>query len=220
MLSLRSPAIKWKQRGRLGNEVQELEYTCHTRIQHLTAFTYSRHCQALPQSTTKVFLLGMAETTSVVDFSTLEREKENITANRDGHSALALQQTFSVPRNQRQQQLAATKAQFNREVEQALRDSDDPLEVFVRFVQWTLDSYPSGKSSDSGLTPLLELATRTFKDEPQYRLDRRYLNLWLQYANLVAKPQLIFAHLLANDIGSVFTLLYVEYANVLERLGQ
>ncbi|KAG8887456.1 hypothetical protein FRB98_009600 [Tulasnella sp. 332] len=162
----------------------------------------------------------MTEPTPVVDFSTLEREKENITANRDGHSALALQQTFSVPRNQRQQQLAATKAQFNRELEQALRDSDDPLDAFVRFVQWTLDSYPSGKSSDSGLTPLLELATRTFKDEPQYKYDRRYLNLWLQYANLVAKPQLIFAHLLANDIGSVFTLLYVEYANVLERLGQ
>ncbi|KAG9028394.1 hypothetical protein FRB95_006525 [Tulasnella sp. JGI-2019a] len=162
----------------------------------------------------------MAEITPVVDFSTLEREKENITANRDGHSALALQQTFSVPRNQRQQQLAATKAQFNRELERALRDSDDPLDAFVRFVQWTLDSYPSGKSSDSGLTTLLELATRTFKDDAQYKHDRRYLNLWLQYANLVAKPQLIFAHLLANDIGSVFTLLYVEYANVLERQGQ
>ncbi|KAG8899615.1 hypothetical protein FRB99_006535, partial [Tulasnella sp. 403] len=161
----------------------------------------------------------MADDGPVVEFSALEREKENITVNRDGHSAVALQQTFSVPRNQRQQQLAAEKARFTQLIKDAHDDSPDPLDAYVQFVKWTIDSYPAGKSADSGLVPLLELATRTFKDDPSYKLDLRYLNLWLQYANVVAKPELIYAYLLANDIGHCFAVLYEEYANVLERQG-
>lgn len=163
----------------------------------------------------------MAETDEpVVDFSTLEREKENITVNRTGHSALALQQTFSVPRNQRQQQLAAEKARFQQQLETAEEESLDPLEIYLKFVEWTIDSYPAGKSADSGLVPLLELATRTFKDDPRYKQDLRYLNLWFQYANVVAKPELIHAFLLANDIGLYYSTLYIEYAHVLELKGK
>ncbi|KAG8950085.1 hypothetical protein FRC00_007856 [Tulasnella sp. 408] len=162
----------------------------------------------------------MSEPEAIVDFATLEREKENITANRTGHSALALQQTFSVPRNQRQQQLAAAKERFARQLEEAHAESPDPLGAYVKFVEWTIDSYPSGKSSDSGLLQLLELATRTFKDDPQYKYDLRYLNLWLQYASLVGKPDMVYAYLVANDIGQGFSILYEEYANTLERQGR
>lgn len=162
----------------------------------------------------------MGDSEAIVDFATLEREKENITANRNGHSALALQQTFSVPRNQRQQQLAAAKERFTRQLEEAHAESPDPLDAYVKFVEWTIDSYPSGKSSDSGLLPLLELATRTFKDDPQYKHDLRYLNLWLQYASLVEKPDMVYAYLVANDIGQGFSVLYEEYASTLERQGR
>ncbi|KAG8933587.1 hypothetical protein FRC01_008128 [Tulasnella sp. 417] len=162
----------------------------------------------------------MSDSEAIVDFATLEREKENITANRNGHSALALQQTFSVPRNQRHQQLAAAKERFTQQLEEAHAESPDPLDAYVKFVEWTIDSYPSGKSSDSGLLPLLELATRTFKDDPQYKYDLRYLNLWLQYANLVEKPDMVYAYLVANDIGQAFSVLYEEYANTLERQGR
>ena len=162
----------------------------------------------------------MASEEPVVDFSTLEREKENITATRTGHSALALQQTFSVPRNQRAQQLAEAKRAFEEEIERAQRESADPLDAYVKFVDWTLDSYPGGKSADSGLVPLLERATRAFKEDVTYQHDLRYLNLWLQFANLVAKPELIYAFLIANDIGTRYSLLYSEYAVHLERQGQ
>jgi len=156
----------------------------------------------------------------VVDGAVLDAHKENIAPNRSGHSAVALQNTFSVPRNQRQQQLAAAKARFTEGLQDAHNNSHDPLEAYVQFVKWTIDSYPAGKSSDSGLVPLLELATRTFKDYPIYKNDFRYLNLWFQYANVVAKPQLIYAYLLANDVGIWYSQLYEEYAAVLERDGK
>ncbi|KAG8968627.1 hypothetical protein FRC03_006748 [Tulasnella sp. 419] len=161
----------------------------------------------------------MSDEPIVVDCAILDAQKENIAPTRQGHSAAALQNILSVPRAQRAQQLQETKAQFTRELQEAHQSSHDPLDAYVRFIKWTVDNYPAGKSADSGLVPLLELATRAFKEDPAYKSDFRYLNIWFQYASLVSKPQLIYAYLLANDIGIWYAQTYEEYANVLERDG-
>jgi checkpoint serine/threonine-protein kinase len=97
-------------------------------------------------------------------------------------------------------------------------NEDDPLAVYDQFVQWTLKNYAEN-DPDSGLRELLEEATRKFKDDPSYKTDLRYLKLWSLYARKVESPATIYAFLLANEIGTNYSLLYEEYADVLEQAG-
>ncbi|CAE7180943.1 unnamed protein product [Rhizoctonia solani] len=91
------------------------------------------------------------------------------------------------------------------------------MAAYVSYVDWVVECYPAGSNSESGLVPLLERATREFREDPRYINDLRYLKLWICYAGIVERPETIYAYLLANDIGSVWELFYTEYANTLER---
>jgi checkpoint serine/threonine-protein kinase len=98
-------------------------------------------------------------------------------------------------------------------------NEDDPLEAYDNFVQWTLKNYAEN-DPQSGLIQLLEEATLKFKDDPSYKTDLRYLKLWSLYARRVKNPASIYASLLSGGIGTTYSLLYEEYANVLEQSGQ
>jgi checkpoint serine/threonine-protein kinase len=98
-------------------------------------------------------------------------------------------------------------------------NEDDPLEAYDNFVQWTLKNYAEN-DPQSGLVQLLEEATQKFKDDPSYKTDLRYLKLWSLYARRVKNPASIYASLLSGGIGTTYSLLYEEYANVLEQSGQ
>lgn len=177
-----------------------------------------------------------------VDGSLLESHKENIVPSREGRSAQAISQLYSVPRAQRARELAATHARY-REILDGIpkdapllppsssssdnEDSDgddalspearDPLLFYCQYVQWIMDNYPSGSSSESGLLNILEEATRSFCGKDVYKNDERYVKLWIEYANLVEGSERVFAFMLANDIGSEFAWPYEEFATVLER---
>ncbi|CAH7667816.1 Mad3/BUB1 homology region 1-domain-containing protein [Phakopsora pachyrhizi] len=93
----------------------------------------------------------------------------------------------------------------------------DPLEVYVQYVRWTIDSYPSGATTaESNLIPLLEQSTRKFLKSKRYKQDLRYLKLWIFYSNQVLRPiaKNIFNFLLVNEIGTNYSLFYEEFGKV------
>ena len=113
------------------------------------------------------------------------------------------------------------RQRFRAQLETALREEDDPLAVYDQFVQWTLKNY-GDNNPNSGLLELLEQATGQFKEDPLYRTDLRYLKLWSLYASQVDRPKAIavYAYLLANDIGTSYSILYEGYASFLEADGR
>ncbi|KAF8309919.1 hypothetical protein DL93DRAFT_2141052 [Clavulina sp. PMI_390] len=159
----------------------------------------------------------------IIDGSVLERQKENIVPSRDGRSALAISQVYSMPRAQRDKELAATHTRFREQIE-ATKDNEDfeddeALDLYCQYVGWIMDNYPSGSSTESGLLGVLEDATRRFAQEPIYKNDRRYIRLWMEYANLIEQSDRVYAFMLANEIGWAWPHVYEEYALILERNG-
>lgn len=101
---------------------------------------------------------------------------------------------------------------------QSIGDSDDPLDIFDRYVKWTLNAYPSAQATpQSQLLPLLERATKAFLTSAHYKNDPRYLKLWLHYIRLFSDtPRETFAFLARHSIGEGLGLFYEEFATWLE----
>ncbi|PIL23441.1 hypothetical protein GSI_14752 [Ganoderma sinense ZZ0214-1] len=161
----------------------------------------------------------------IVDCDVLEAAKENIQPLAAGRRVTALSAIFSTPHAQRETRLADARKRHRTNVELALEDDSDdadPLEVYSRFVYWTVENYPQGHSAESGLLELLEEATRVLRDDRggKWRGDLRYLKLWVLYASYVDKPTVIYKFLLVNEIGTNHALFYEEYAIALERANR
>lgn len=56
---------------------------------------------------------------TIVDGEILETHKENIAPSRDGRSAMALAQMYSIPRAQRAKELASKHAQYRQAITEA-----------------------------------------------------------------------------------------------------
>jgi checkpoint serine/threonine-protein kinase len=102
-----------------------------------------------------------------------------------------------------------------------LTDEDDPLAAYHQFVQWTIKNYGENNPK-SGLKDLLMEATSQFKDDQLYKTDLRYLKLWALYARQMDKAGAlaIYASLDALGIGTSYSALYEDYANLLEGDGR
>jgi len=167
----------------------------------------------------------------LVDFEVIENQKENIQALPSGRSAKALAQLFTPPLTsgagqtpspaQTQDANSTVRLQYEKEV-MAMDESDDPLDIYDRYVKWTLDAYPSAQNTpQSQLCTLLERATKAFQASPQYKNDARYLRLWLHYIRFFAEaPREIFAYLARHNIGDGLALYYEEFAAWLESAGR
>lgn len=163
----------------------------------------------------------------LIDFEVIENQKENIQSLPSGRSAKALAQLYTPPLTgapghapspaQMQDANSAARLEFEKEL-MAIAESDDPLDVYDRYVKWTLDAYPSAQNTpQSQLCPLLERATKAFQASPQYKNDVRYLKLWLHYIRLFSDaPRETFAYLARHDIGEGLALYYEEFAAWLE----
>lgn len=92
----------------------------------------------------------------------------------------------------------------------------DPLLPWLRYVKWTEAEYPS-RGKGSAYVQLLERCTRKFKDEERYRNDKRYLRVWIKYADALDDPTDVFRYLYSNGIGEDLALFYVAWAFVVER---
>lgn len=164
--------------------------------------------------------------TPIINFEKIESQKENVQPLQRGRSAHALSKTFSLQRGERQTQLNQQRNQFENlirivksstptpEEESELSSVgngsylDDPLELWVDYIKWCSDSYPSGQSNESGLVLLLERATREFYKVEKYRNDSRYLRIWNLYADNVEDSNEVHLFLFANEIGTGLATLY------------
>ena len=110
---------------------------------------------------------------------------------------------------------------YRAKVAKALAQEEDPLAVYFQFVGWTLKHY--GRTDpESRLIHLLEEATRAFKDDDLYKGDLRYLKLWSLYCRQVPRADAIvmYESLISNNIGTSYSMLYEEYADLLEKDGR
>jgi checkpoint serine/threonine-protein kinase len=170
----------------------------------------------------------MAESQDLIDFEVIESHKENIQALPSGRSAKALAQLYSPPL------LGATpsplltddvhsktRAAYERELAN-IDEADDPLDVYDRYVKWTLDAYPSAQATpQSQLLPLLERATKAFQSSTHYKNDPRYLRIWLHYIRFFSDaPREVFVFLSRHNIGDGLALYFEEFAAWLENAGR
>jgi checkpoint serine/threonine-protein kinase len=172
----------------------------------------------------------MAATENLIDFDIIENQKENIQALPGGRSARALASMFSpsplhklatpTPADTKNLNDVARQG-FEIEIEN-ISESDDPLDIYDRYVRWTLEAYPSAQATPaSQLLPLLERATKTFLNSAQYKNDPRYLKLWISYIRFFSDtPRETFAFLSRHNIGDGLALFYEEFAAWLEGAGR
>ncbi|KAL9117687.1 MAG: hypothetical protein Q9187_005774, partial [Circinaria calcarea] len=171
----------------------------------------------------------MSITEDLINFDIIETHKENIQSLPGGRSAKALASAFAprslfspVPTPGETRNLNDTiRQEYELEII-AISDSDDPLDIYDRYVKWTLNAYPSTQATpESQLRPLLERATKAFQAAAHYKNDPRYLKLWLTYIRLFSDaPRETFAYLARHNIGEGLALFYEEFAAWLEGAGR
>ena len=224
--------MEWKQGWKLLPSMQLQSYSAiargHVIIREFTILAFDNqvaettlHSQPNNMSTHDDVFTD--EQPDIVDFDVLEAAKENVQPLATGRRVTTLSQILTTPHVQREAKLSATRNRLRINVELAFEDEDgDPLDAYSRLVNWTLENYPQGHTAESGLLELLEEATRVLKDDRggKWRQEMKYLKLWLLYASYVEKPAIIYRFLIANEIGTDFSLLYEEFAAVLERDGR
>lgn len=172
----------------------------------------------------------MAGSEDLIDFDVIEAHKENIQALPGGRSAKKLADLYSpsplhklstpTPSDTKNVH-DCIRAEYEAEV-QTISESDDPLDVFDRYVRWTLDAYPSAQATpQSQLHTLLERATKAFIGAAQYKNDPRYLKLWVHYIRFFSDtPRETYMFLSRHGIGEGLALFYEEYAEWLEGAGR
>ncbi|ORY62312.1 Mad3/BUB1 homology region 1-domain-containing protein [Pseudomassariella vexata] len=172
----------------------------------------------------------MAGSEDLINFDVIEGQKENIQSLPGGRSAKKLAELYSPSPLHKLSTPTPTdtknvnecvRAEFEAEVAN-LSESDDPLDVFDRYVRWTFDAYPSAQATpQSQLHTLLERATKAFIGSAQYKNDPRYLKLWLHYIRFFSDaPRETFVFLSRHNIGESLALFYEEYAAWLEGAGR
>ncbi|KAI9673907.1 MAG: hypothetical protein M1817_002113 [Caeruleum heppii] len=172
----------------------------------------------------------MATSEDLINFDVIETQKENIQSLPAGRSARSLANLFSpspldktctpTPSDTRNLN-DLMRQEFEAEI-LSISESDDPLDIYDRYVKWTLDAYPSAQATpQSQLLPLLERATKAFLTSSHYKNDPRYLKLWLQYIRLFSdSPRETYAFLARHSIGEGLALFYEEFAAWLEGAGR
>lgn len=165
----------------------------------------------------------------VINFDAIEDHKENIQSLPGGRSAKALASTFAPPSLLSSTSTPGDTRNLNETIRQdfeieiiSISDSDDPLDIYDRYIKWTLSAYPSAQATpESQLRPLLERATKAFQTVAHYKNDPRYLKLWLTYVHLFSDaPRETFAYLARHGIGESLALFYEEFAAWFEGAGR
>ncbi|KAK4692560.1 hypothetical protein P7C71_g4673, partial [Lecanoromycetidae sp. Uapishka_2] len=166
---------------------------------------------------------------ALINFDIIESHKENIQSLPGGRSAKALASTFAPTSKRPSGPTPGDTRNLNDAIREeyeleliAIGDSDDPLDIYDRYVRWTFSAYPSAQATtESQLRPLLERATKAFQSATHYKNDPRYLKLWLNYIRFFSDaPRETFAYLARHNIGEGLALFYEEFAAWLEGAGR
>lgn len=172
----------------------------------------------------------MAGSEDLINFDLIEGQKENIQSLPGGRSAKKLAQLYSPsPLNKLSTPTPSDtknvhdciRAEYEAEIDN-ISESDDPLDVYDRYVRWTLEAYPSAQATpQSQLHLILERATKAFVNSAQYKNDPRYLKMWVHYIHFFSDtPRETYVFLARQGIGETLALFYEEYAQWLEGAGR
>ncbi|XP_052001479.1 mitotic checkpoint serine/threonine-protein kinase BUB1 beta [Xyrauchen texanus] len=142
--------------------------------------------------------------------------KENIQPLRQGRAISALHQALTQQQEGNNAVLNQKKQAF--ECELRLYDGDDPLDVWVRYIKWTKQTYPQG-GKESNLSVLFERAVTRFTDDKKYHNDIRYIELWIEFADNCSDPMDVYRYMQAQGIGIAQAALYIAWAEEYEKRG-
>ena len=143
-----------------------------------------------------------------------ELSKENARPLKQGRCVETLNAALSERRDQDKAYVEAQRAAFSSEIENYV--GDDPLAVWLKYIQWTHSVFPTADHA-SRLVPLLESCTAALSTVERYKNDVRFLRLWIQYAASVPDPMDAFRYMTANGIGLKLALFWEAKAIHLER---
>lgn len=152
---------------------------------------------------------------SIPEFASFENHKENILPLKGGRRAKALATLFQLSDDEKQLMIQQAQVRYEQELE-LLDDMDDPLDVFIRRLQWLMETFPQGDNQESKLVDFLQQVAYHFQDDPRYYSDPRYLNFWIQYSKWTVEPKEVFLYLMNKGIGQNLALFYEEYSILYE----
>lgn len=158
----------------------------------------------------------------VTRFEDIEVEKENIAPLRHGRSAHRLVSALS----QNDDEIKRIRASFESSLLVKIEDHDDPLVLYLDYIDWINHAFPQGGSSrSSGMLDVIERCITYFKDSERYRDDERYVKIWLWYMELFSDKYKsdckdLFIFMLRNRIGSKVPLMYEELSSLLYELKE
>lgn len=89
----------------------------------------------------------------------------------------------------------------------------DPLAPWVTYVKWAVDNFPVGSDL---LVAAIEGACRKFAKEPRYLNDRRFVRLWIRYADMRKDKLDVFEYMQRRRIGEHAALFYEAWATTFE----
>lgn len=200
----------------------------HTSTTHglvVTLYFVSRLSHIFKQSYVSM-ALSTAE--DLINFDLIEEHKENIQQLPGGRSVKQLKKVLSpttlsgivITHEDTKNLNDAIRREYEIELQSAA-EHDDPLDIYQRYVKWTLDTWPQATNPQAQLCSLLERATKTFLNSNEYKNDPRYLKLWLHYIRLFSDaPRETFAFLARHGIAQQLALFYEEFAAWLENAGR
>ncbi|GAB5368426.1 hypothetical protein AAMO2058_001318500 [Amorphochlora amoebiformis] len=154
-----------------------------------------------------------------VSFEEIEGSKENIQPLRKGRNPKKLVRALKLREDPKRAKFLLHQERIR--LEKAIHEyhGEDPLAPWIDYIEWAQEAFPSG-GEQAKLVEVLEACTRTLSKDEKYRQDKRYLRVWLTYADSCKEPIDLFNFMEANNIGTQHSLFYEAWALVLESRDQ
>ncbi|XP_068961833.1 mitotic checkpoint serine/threonine-protein kinase BUB1 beta [Petaurus breviceps papuanus] len=142
-----------------------------------------------------------------------ELSKENVLPLRQGRIMSTLQEALAQQDTASHTVLHQQKRAFESEIR--FYTGDDPLDVWVRYINWTEQNFPQG-GKESNMSTLLERAVEALQEEKRYYNDPRFLSLWLKLGRLCNEPLDMYSYLHSQGIGISLAQFYISWAEEYE----
>ena len=150
-----------------------------------------------------------------VNFSDFECLKENIKPiDRQSNTKNRL---ISIKNNFNNDNARLNKIKREQKLwENAIKNdkSNDPLKNWYTYIRWTRVNYVNDNSK---LLPLLEKCCFLYKNDERYKNSKKYLRLWMQYANLCSDTLSVLKHIISMGVGLKYALFWKGYMIVAEQ---
>ncbi|GBM60079.1 Mitotic checkpoint serine/threonine-protein kinase BUB1 beta [Araneus ventricosus] len=95
---------------------------------------------------------------------------------------------------------------------------DDPLSIWCKYIKWVEQNYPKG-GRDGHIEQLIQQCLSILKDKSEYYDDKRFIEIWLKFANMVSKPTEIYNYMYSHKIGCKSATFFAAWSWELESQG-